>query len=454
MAVQEVFMKVDTLVINGQLVIPKANITQADVAIRDGSIIALLKPPHDVQASEVIDAHGHYILPGLIDPHVHLGVGSPDDYHTETQAAAIGGITCIGNFLMKNEPYEKICAKDRELGETSAYIDFFHHFTIMNQSQIAALDHYLSLGVSSYKYMMNFKGDEGLYLGVTGTDDGLLWELMESLGKRPKAITAIHCENIEVVWQLRRRLQEQGAEGLEAWDASRPDFVEANDLDTACFFAELTGARLYVVHLTCSRGLEVVLRRSLPNIYVETCPHYLTHTKHTSIGSLGKVSPPLRSQSDITALWEAVFDGTIDVIGSDHLSRGKKTKLGSIWEAAAGFPGMPTLLPVLLSEGVHKRGLDLTRVAEMTSYNPARIFGLWPQKGTIGVGSDADLTIIDLALEEEVTPEKLLSSAGYSIYEGWLLKGWPVLTMVRGTTVMRDGKIVGQPGHGQLIARS
>ncbi|MBI2166187.1 MAG: amidohydrolase family protein [Chloroflexi bacterium] len=448
-------MHLDALVANGRLVTPFEGVQEVDVAISGGRVSALLQRPHDLQADLVIDARGSYVLPGVIDPHVHYGLGSPDDYTTETMSAAVGGVTTVGNFLMNARPYEELFEAELKKDEASAYVDFFLHFTVMNDHHVARIPQYIGMGVPTFKYFMSFKGEEGLYLGVAGTDDGLLWEFFEALGRHPQALTAIHTENIEVVWRLRKRLQEAGAADLAAWDASRPDFVEADDLHTACYFARLTGARIYVVHVSSRAAMEIAREQKAryDGIYLETCPHYLTHTNDTPLGVMGKVNPPLRSESDVEALWQAVLDGTVDAIGSDHNSRRREKKQGNIWQASAGFPGTATLLPVLLSEGVNKRGLSLERVVQLTSYSPARIFGLYPRKGALQVGSDADLTVVDLGLEKVVEPEALLSYSDYSLYEGQSLKGWPVLTMVRGKVVMQDGKLVGQKGYGRFMAR-
>lgn len=448
-------MKVDTLVKNGMVVSPFAGVRQLDIAITDGKISALLQHSSDVDAFEVIDTEGKYLLPGVIDPHVHYGLGSTDDYNSETAAAAIGGVTTIGNFLMNSEPYEDHFDAEKQKGESSSHVDFFFHFTVMNEHHISHIGDYIKMGVPTFKYFMSYKGEEGLYIGVTGGDDGLMYEFFQELGKHPEASTAVHPENIEVVWRLRKRLQEAGEDGLIAWDKSRPSFVEADDLYTACYFARLTGARIYVVHISSSEAMDVArYQKKLYNgISIETCPHYLTHTRDTKLGLLGKVNPPLRSQGDLEYLWAEVLDGAVDVIGSDHNSRRREKKSGNIWQASAGFPGTSTLLPVLLSEGVHKRGMTLSRVVELTSYNPAKIFKLYPKKGSLSVGSDADMTIIDLNSEKEVDPSNLGSFSDYSLYEGETLKGWPVRTMVRGRTIMRDGKIVGDKGYGRFISR-
>ena len=447
-------MRADTLVKNGRVVFPLAGVQTVDIAIEGGKVSALLDPSQSVEAQKTIDVRGNYVLPGVIDPHVHLGMGSSDDYTSETRAAATGGVTTIGNFLMKSDPYEKLLAPEVEQGNRNAFVDYFLHFTVMNEQQLDSLERYIQMGVASFKYFMHVKGELGSHMGVQGTDEGMFYDLLSKLGKHPRSLTAVHAENIEVIVRLRKRLQEKGRDGLVAWEESRPDFSEADALYTACFFARLTGARIYVVHLSCQAALTVVrpFRQSYSGIYVETCPHYLTHTKHSDVGVLGKIAPPLRSESDIEALWEAVFDGTVDTMGSDHNSRKRDTKEGrSIWDAAGGMPNNPVLLPVLLSEGVNKRGLPMQRVAELTSYNPAKIFNLYPKKGTIQVGSDADLTVVDLDLQQEVRPQKLHSHSDYSLYEGWNLKGWPVLTMVRGKVIMKDGQILGEAGYGRFI---
>ena len=449
-------MKFDTIVKNGRLVTPFSGIQDVDVAIFGDKVAAIFQRPNDAEAVDMIDAMGNYVLPGLIDPHVHFGLGSPDDYRSETMTAAIGGVTTVGNFLMKGDPYEELFEPEVKRGNESAYVDYVLHFTVMTDHHIAHLSDYIEMGVPTFKYFMSFKGDEGDYLGVSGTDDGLLYEFLEALGQHQQAMTAVHPENIEVVWRLRDRLQKSGADGLRAWDACRPDFVEADDTHTACYFARRTKARLYVVHVSCKEAMDVLReqRQRYDGIYVETCPHFLTHTRDSEVGLLGKVNPPLRTQDDVEAVWETVFDGTCDVVASDHNSRKREKKQqGSIWKASAGFPGTAMILPVLLSEGVHKRGLTLERVVELTCHNPAKLFNLYPKKGTVQVGSDADIAIVDLDMEKEVKPEELYSHSDYSLYEGWSIKGWPVQTILRGKTVMKDGKIVGDKGYGRFVPR-
>jgi dihydropyrimidinase len=218
------------------------------------------------------------------------------------------------------------------------------------------------------------------------------------------------------------------------------------------------GANLYFAHIGSTAALSAILAQremGRSNYYIETCPHYLTHT--TEFNNLtGKVVPPIRSKSDLQSMWSALRNGIVDTIGTDHVANRLDIKegKGDIWSALAGFPGIATMLPVLLSHGVNQGRIGIERLAELTSYNTARIFGMHPKKGTIQPGSDADLTIVDLDLEKKVTPELLQSYSDYTIYDGYRLKGWPVVTVVRGRVVMEDGQVDSKSlGHGEFVPR-
>jgi dihydropyrimidinase len=221
------------------------------------------------------------------------------------------------------------------------------------------------------------------------------------------------------------------------------------------YFAEHLGAKIYIPHISTRMALDEVRRwrERYENIFVETCPHYLTHTMDADIGSLGKANPPFRSADDVEAMWEGLADGSIDIVASDHVPRKRATKDKPLWQASQGFPGTATILPVLLDQGFHQGRLSLGRIAELVSAAPAAIFGL-PRKGRIQVGADADLTLVDLSFDRVVKADELGSYSDYSLYDGWSFKGWPRLTMVRGTTVMCDGEIVGPAGHGKYLRRS
>lgn len=450
-------MKFDTVIKGGQLVLPKVGLITGDLAVKEGKIAAILEKGDTSEGKEVIDVTGKYVMPGVIDPHVHLGLGGPaTGFKSETASAAFGGVATILDYIMGSQPYEKSYKEQKESGERDAYIDFGFHLTISVEEQLAGIEKYITqFGVSSFKLLMSFRGEEGQHLGVSGIDDGFMYALFETLARFPHSVACVHPENIEIVWRLRKRLLDQGREDVLAWTESRPAFVEAEAIYRAAYLAHVAGCPLYIPHITSREALNAALscRSRFGNILLETCPHYLTHAADSVRDVIGKVNPPLRFQDDIGSLWEAIADGSIDTIGSDHVPRPKEKKIGSVWKASAGFSGVETLLPVLLSEGVNKRGISLQRIAELTSYNPARIFNLYPRKGTLLPESDADVTVVDLESEKEVTASELHGSCDYSLYEGRTLKGWPTLTMVRGSVVMRDGELLGDPGHGRYLSR-
>lgn len=452
-------MRFDTVVTGGRVVTPQG-VIDADVAILDGRFAGVL-PAGFVsadEAGEVVDATGLHVFPGVVEPHAHIGLSGPEEWTTETAAAARGGVTSVVNYVMGSDTYFELVAKEREAADTHSLLDYALHVVPCTQEHLDELDRYVSeLGITSFKFFTSFRGEEGAYLGITGTDDGHLLRYMQAVAAHPGAVANVHPENIEVVWKLREQLQAEGAEGLPAWNASRPAYVEAEAAYRCAFYAGIAGATLYAVHTSSAIALEELNRardhaQAGPPIHIETCTHYLTHTEDSSIGTLGKVNPPLRAQTDCDALWEGILDGTIDTVGSDHAARLRESKEGSIWKVPNGIPGIPCSMTVLLSEGVHKRGLRLERVADLIAANPARIFGL-PGKGSITVGNDADLTLVDLDAERTVDGSTWGSRAGFNLYEGWTMKGWPVSTIANGRFVVRDDEVVAEPGTGRFLSR-
>ncbi len=447
----------DTVVKNGLVVIPEEGIQSVTIGIKEGKVAALLAPSEEAAGKTIIDAKGLHVLPGIIDPHVHLGFGDPEtDFYTESRAAAIGGVTTLLSYLMTTGPYDNEFKFYKEHGDEQSVIDFGFHAVGCTDVHQQELQKYVSeFGITSYKFFMSFRGSEGEYLGISPIDDGFMYEFLAALGKLPRTMACIHTENIEVVWRLRKQLMDSGRDDLAAWAESRPAFVEAEAALRAMYFGEETDCPIYVVHISSEESLNEIrqFRERYDRVYLETCPHYLTHTMYSDVGLLGKQNPPLKAERDLEALWEGIADGTVDTVGSDHAARKRDKKTGTIWTASPGQPNMPMILPVMLSEGVNKRGLSLERIAEVTSFNSAKIFNLYPRKGTIRVGSDADLTIVDLDLEKVVHPDMFGSRADYSIYEGWTLKGWPTITMVRGGVVMQDGEIEESAASGIYLRR-
>jgi dihydropyrimidinase len=459
-------MRYDLLIRGGRVVLPATDGVLVDIAVCGGKIAGILEPGSDAPSDETLSAKGLVVLPGAIDVHLHLGHGkdiarprTPEDAAGETGAAAAGGVTTFIPYLMATEPFEQIFDDVRNVTEAGARIDFSYHFIISTEAQLAGVPHYVrEMGVPSFKIFMNNRGGEGKRLGLPDIDDGFLFRLCEAASDTG-GLVCPHPENIEAAWVLRDRLMAQDPEGkggLSAWNASRPPFLEADAVQRAGLFARQTGARLYIVHTSSKLALDEAKRArgAGTDITIETCPHYLTHSVDWSRGDIGKINPPLRERSDCEALWEGISDGVIDTVATDHIHRDLSAKEGGIWKASPGCPGIDTLLPVLLSEGHHKRKLPLGRIADLVAHTPARAMGLAHRKGRIAVGLDADLAIVDV--QEEHTPRRdnLISSAGYSIYEGVPLRGRVRHTLVGGRFVLRDHKLVPNAvGTGRFIAR-
>ena len=452
-------MKFDTLIENGTAIDPVRGPLEMTIGIRDGRIAGLLEPGVSADAGERIDAKGLAIFPGLIDPHMHIGfMGMPlGDMASETRSAAVGGVTSILNYVLMAGDYEEPFTEFVDHIERLAYVDMGIHFGIFSPEQIAAIPEYIEkYGVSSFKFFITYKGDEGTRRGVGTTDDGLLFELLTEIAKHPGAVANVHAENVEMVWREEAKVKELGLDGLAAHNAARPGVTEAAAMVLAGYLARVTGASLYLVHTSSKEGAGVVtkLRRKqhASPVYVETTPHNLGLTVDSACGLLAKVNPPVRTEEDVEALWAAVKDGVVDTIGNDHAPRLRSEKAGDVWQAGSAFPGVGTMLSVMLTHGHHRRGISLQRIAQITSANTARIFNL-PQKGKLEVGADADLALVDVDQERTVDSSFLESRADFSPWENEKLKGWAVQTLVRGKTVMREGEIVGEEGYGSYLRR-
>lgn len=442
----------------GTVVQPRIGTYAADVVVSDGRISAVTSPGEAPSGDRMIDVSGLHIFPGVVDPHVHIGLGNGlAEYESDSGAGAIGGVTTGFYILIDPGSYSTAVREHLEQASTTSHIDFAYHATLMTAEHVTevpvlAQEH----GIKSFKYYMSFRGDEGAYMGVEGTDDGIFYEILQAVSS-VDGVLAVHPENIEIVWKLRKYLQESGRDDLAAWHESRPPFVEAEAVRRASFLGSKTNCSLYFVHISSADAADAVRdsRRSFPGhpLYAETCPHYLTHTTSDPIGPLGKVNPPLREEGDLDVLWDSILDGTIDTVGSDHVGRKAEKKQGSIWDASAGFPGMPTILPVLITEGHHQRGLSLEQIAELTAQTPSRIFGVGSRKGDLRPGFDADLAVVDLHSERSVDPAALGTYSDYSLYQDRALKGWPRYTFIRGELAQEDGKLMRESGEGRYIRR-
>ena len=459
-------MRYDLLLRGGSAVLPGLGPTTCEIAVKDGRIAAILARGAAAEAEEVWNVSGLVTMPGAVDVHLHLGHGKdisrprvPGDAAQESAAAAAGGITCFIPYLMATDPFEDFWDEVIAVTEAGSRIDFGYHPIISTEAQLAGIRRYVEeFGAPSFKIFMNNRGGEGKRLGLPDIDDGFLLRLCEAVATHGGMVCP-HPETIELAWVRRKQIMAQDPEGkggLASWNASRPPFVEADAVQRAALVAKEARAPLYIVHTSSAEALEAAKRgrQAGGKVWVETCPHYLTHDITWDGGVTGKINPPLREAADREALWRGLFDGSIDTVATDHVHRDLSGKEGGIWAASPGCPGMETMLPVLLSEGHMKRGLSLARIVEVVSTNPAKAMGLH-RKGAIAPGMDADFAIVDPGRRWTVTRDGVLSSAGYSIYEGWTLTGQVVHTIVRGRAVMRDGALDDTAvGSGRYVPRS
>ncbi len=423
-----------TLLKDGFLADPAQETAAAPVSVllSDGQIQAIGK---DLEAGDakVYDCTGLYIMPGVIDVHTHIGYGSERDLETETKSAVSGGVTSLITYHRKAENYLETVPAFIDKIDREAFCNVGIHLGLSTYEQTDQLETYVKqFGIPSFKYFTNYIGAAGEKAGVEIVSDANLIEWMTRIARLGGTL-CIHAENQDIIEKRTAAVKAKNEDSLQGWYEARPPICEAEAIMRCAYFAVKTGCRFYAVHVTCQESLEVLrmMKRQYPDaqIIVETCPHYLTHTIQSSWGNVGKVNPPLRKQSDVDALWEAIEDGTISVVASDHVARPLSKKTGSIFSVNAGFPGCATLLPVLLEEGYHKRGISLSRIAQLISRNPARIFGL-SGRGMLTPGAAADLTVFDPEQKKAVPVE--FSNADYSIYQGTEMRGWPVYTFVNG----------------------
>lgn len=446
----------DLVVEGGSLVLPDLGQVAADVAIADGRIATIGRGLG--RARERIDAAGRVVLPGLVDPHVHLGLERTfaEDALTETASALVGGVTTVGLFLRSlEEPYSGVLGDIRRDYEENTQADAFFHVQLFTERQIAELPRLAEFGVTSFKFYMH-----GLPGQIPSIDDGLLlhgFRAVAALG--PDTIACVHAENDDMVMRATAALQRDKPDGtLADWADSHPDVAEAEAIHRAAYLARIAGCRLYVVHLSTEQGLREarsVRGQRRADVFFETTSPLLSVSKEDEIGLLGKMSPPLRARSDIDALWAGVRRYDIDTVGTDNTSRSRATKRpdAGLHGSRTGYPALGTHLPVLLEEGYHRRGIPLERIAQLACAAPAKIYGLYPRKGAIAIGADADLVVVDLEAERVVDPGDLRSFSDFSILEGKTLRGWPRTVVKGGAVAMHDGEILLEPGAGRYLPR-
>ncbi len=460
----------DLVIKAGRIVTPGMD-GVADIGIRDGRIVAI---GSDLDGP-ALDASDKLVVPGGIDMHVHLTeyplpenerAGYPpgtteirwvDDFETGTRAAAAGGITTVGNMSYPREDeslLDMLGRTEQEVGAKSL-VDFVLHGVVTHPDQrtLSDINAMPAAGHSSIKFFLSkghFERQIPAFVEVLRTAGGA--------GVLPMA----HCEDAGICHHLSALLPAQGKNSAEFYPVSRPDYAEESAIVRAIALAHAADSPLYIVHVSTADGVDAIERarkRGLP-IFAETRPLYLYQSDDVyelPDGAKYVGRPPARAQRDVDAMWAALASRVLDTYCTDHAPYMLADKLDPTLNVAnafrAGHADLDTSLPQLFDEGVNKRGWSLQRLIELTSTNAARIFGLFPRKGTISVGADADLAIWDPQLSKRVDSTMTQTKSDFSLYEGQTITGWPVATLVRGTVVYRDGIIEAQPGTGQLARR-
>ena len=444
----------DLVISGGTLVIPGVGQIRSDVAVVGGKIAALGENL-SAGAKQVLDATGKVVLPGIFDPHSHISTerSFDEEAETETRAAIIGGVTTIGIFLRSlKESYNIHLPIFRKAMDELSYVDSVFHPQIFTAAQIAEIPQYAKdFGIRSFKFYMS--GMPGVVDSIT--DDLLLtgFRTVASLG--PDTIACVHCETGSLIDQARVELQKTKEGTLADWERAHPPEAEALAIQTALYLAKIAGAHLYVVHLSSKQGLEIVrtARRNGMRFTVETVTTYLGINSLDPNGFLAKMVPPVRQPEHQDALWQGFVEGSINTVGTDNTSRARATKKpeAGLHGSRPGLPLFGTHLPALLHYG-RERGVPLELLIDRATRAPAKVYGIYPQKGTIAVGSDADLVVVDLNLEKVVDAKYLNGFSDFSPFEGKKLRGWPVATIKAGTIIAKDGKIVGKR-NGRYLPR-
>ncbi len=453
-------MNADLFVTGARVVKPNA-IVDCGLVIRDGRIAAVLAPGETLEARRTLDAGGRYVLPGLLDTHLHLGTAAQPfaaDCASESRHAVTGGVTTLLPFVITRGPYVEVLPEMQQAVGDGSLVDMVFHAIIIREAQIEEIPRLAhEFGVRSFKTFMAYKGREISPSGIQGMGDDQIFSVFRQVAKIPGGLAIVHCENMELIELHQKPFIAANRQDTAAWSDARPVFGELEAIRRMVAFAEAAAVPLLIPHMGVGLGSEFLRQKAWGRgrVATETCPHYLLFDKDRDRGVMGKVNPPLRSAEHIEALWQRLTDGTVDVLGSDHCPFTKAVKGTDLWSARAGIPGgSAMILPVLLSEGVRRGRLTIQRVVELTSANAARLFGLYPKKGALDVGSDADLVIVDLDREVKVDLRTLNSVVDFSPYEGWVARGWADTTIAGGQVAYEKGEVVAERPRGRYLPRT
>jgi dihydroorotase len=453
MANETASVTADLIIRNGTIVSPDA-IVAGSIAIKDGRVLAVGADEAMPQARESFDAGGLHVLPGAIDVHVHFrdpGWPHKEDWATGTAAAACGGVTTVFEMPNTNPPTgtaETLAAK-HETAAKKACVDF-GLYGLLGEDTIAHVSALVDGGVIGFKLFMG-----NTFGKIPSPSTGAMLEAFEVVAPTGKRIS-LHAETNSIMERRQQRLMLAGRRDPMAHIASRPAVVAIEAVSRAAVLAEWTGARIHIVHISSAEELRPLRDAKARGVDItgETCPHYLllSTDDYHRMGGIIRVNPPVREARNREPLWSALADGTIDLIATDHAPHTPEEKTrNDIWAVDAGFPGVETQMPLMLTE-VNRGRMSICDYVRLSSFNPARLWGLYPRKGAIQLGSDADLAIVDLSRNHTLDDSAMHSRSKISPFNGRRVQGLPLHTLVRGRFVMKDRVLVdGMQGWGRSV---
>jgi len=454
-------MYFDYVISNGEIVTGSGRFT-ADVGVRDGKIAAIGSSLAG-DSDRTYDASGCYVTPGFIDGHTHMGLPvagtrSSDDFFTGGRSGVHGGVTTIIDFTTP-EPDQSItqAIESRKKYASNCPIDHSFHATLygFDKLNLKEVESAIDLGVTSFKFFTAYSESN------RRTDDGQLLDAIETisdLGGKPM----VHCENDEIISRKRRKLKEEGKVSIKYHPVSRPDYSESSAVNDVIELTEIAGGYVHLAHISTKRSLTDIAEGVAEgvNMTAETCPQYLLLTEECygeADGHRYSATPPLRRVQDNQALWVAIEDGLINSVATDHCpfkNEQKDPYKDDFLNIPQGLPGIETLVSLLFTEGVENGRISLTRFVELLSVNPARIFGLYPEKGSLQIGTDADITVVDPNLEKEITPENLHMNTDFNPYKGYITSGWPRFVFLHGELLLEENQFLGSEGSGNFLPRN
>lgn len=446
----------DLAIINGMVVLPDNGIFRTNIYIKDGKVCGL--SDEKMKSGEVIDAAGKFVCPGLIDPHVHLGLFAPmeTDMQSETKAALMGGVTTTGVFLGGESSHFTSFPEIEEIAARCSYTDMIPHLVISSEVQKQEIREYSQyFGITSFKVYMN--GIPGM---IPSVNDGFILDVFEQIkGLKKPGMLCCHTENADIVARALKRTKEKYGNLADTKDfiETHPAIAEEEAIIRISYLAEKCKSHVYLVHISSKEGIERLRQIKQQNkyVHVETTSPYLSVTSADFDSMLYKMEPPIRHPEDKEALWKAFEDGIIDTIGTDNVCETKAQKRAdqSIWDVIPGYSVLETHAAAVLTEGAANRGIPIENIITSMTKRPAELFGVYPRKGTLLPGSDADIVILDMNQWKEVRSGELSSRSDFSIYEGKKLTGWPVTTIKGGQVMVEHGIFTGRTPSGQIIRR-